>query len=82
MRGAGPFDALVVCTAKLQVTAGRPAVAQLPRSSARRLGLPVTPGALTRRSAPWRPWRAYAVQHLWATGEHPVNSLPGSAPGG
>ena len=25
----------------------------------------------------WRPWRAYAVQHLWALGDHPVNSLPG-----
>ncbi|GAB7192606.1 hypothetical protein NUM3379_33150 [Kineococcus sp. NUM-3379] len=52
------------------------------RAAARRLGLPTTPGALTRRSAPWRPWRAYAVQHLWATGEHPVNSLPAATPGG
>jgi AraC family transcriptional regulator of adaptative response / DNA-3-methyladenine glycosylase II len=25
----------------------------------------------------WRPWRAYAVQHLWALGDHPVNTLPG-----
>jgi AraC family transcriptional regulator of adaptative response / DNA-3-methyladenine glycosylase II len=24
----------------------------------------------------WRPWGAYAVQHLWATGEHAVNRLP------
>jgi AraC family transcriptional regulator of adaptative response / DNA-3-methyladenine glycosylase II len=24
----------------------------------------------------WRPWRAYAVQHLWALGSHPVNDLP------
>ena len=24
----------------------------------------------------WRPWRAYAVQHLWALGPHPVNDMP------
>ena len=25
----------------------------------------------------WRPWRAYAVQHLWALGDHPINRMPG-----
>jgi AraC family transcriptional regulator of adaptative response / DNA-3-methyladenine glycosylase II len=24
----------------------------------------------------WRPWRAYAVQHLWALGDHPINRMP------
>ncbi len=46
------------------------------RLAAQRLGLPARPGALTRRAERWRPWRAYAVQHLWATGEHPVNRMP------
>ncbi|MEU0516292.1 DNA-3-methyladenine glycosylase 2 family protein [Streptosporangium sp. NPDC006007] len=46
------------------------------RTAARQAGLPATPAALTRRAAAWRPWRAYAVQHLWATGDHPVNRLP------
>ncbi len=46
------------------------------RLAAQRLGLPVSPGALTRRAEAWRPWRAYAVQHLWATGDHPVNRMP------
>ncbi|HEX4226172.1 MAG TPA: AlkA N-terminal domain-containing protein [Pseudonocardiaceae bacterium] len=46
------------------------------RNAAAELGLPSTPAALTRRSLAWRPWRAYAVQYLWATGEHPVNRLP------
>lgn len=46
------------------------------RHAAAGLGLPVTPAALTARAAAWRPWRAYAVQHLWATGDHPVNRLP------
>nr|WP_269799840.1 MULTISPECIES: AlkA N-terminal domain-containing protein [Pseudofrankia] len=46
------------------------------RRAAGDLGLPSTPAALTKRSAPWRPWRAYAVQYLWATGDHPINRLP------
>jgi AraC family transcriptional regulator, regulatory protein of adaptative response / DNA-3-methyladenine glycosylase II len=46
------------------------------RAAAARLGLPGTPAALARRSARWRPWRAYAVQYLWATGEHAINQLP------
>ncbi|MGW1765225.1 AlkA N-terminal domain-containing protein [Streptomyces sp. NPDC002073] len=46
------------------------------RRAAQGLGLPHTPAALTARAAAWRPWRAYAVQHLWATDDHPVNHLP------
>jgi AraC family transcriptional regulator of adaptative response / DNA-3-methyladenine glycosylase II len=46
------------------------------RAAARNLDLPVTPSALTRHAAAWRPWRAYAVQYLWATGEHAINRLP------
>lgn len=46
------------------------------RRSARGLGLPSTPAALTARAAGWRPWRAYAVQYLWATEDHAVNHLP------
>ena len=46
------------------------------RQAARRLGMPTSPAGLERASRAWAPWRAYAVQHLWATGVHPVNSLP------
>ncbi|MFI8360202.1 DNA-3-methyladenine glycosylase 2 family protein [Streptomyces sp. NPDC085612] len=46
------------------------------RRAAQGLGLPSTPAALTARAAGWRPWRAYAVQYLWATDAHPVNHLP------
>ncbi|MFF5024722.1 AlkA N-terminal domain-containing protein [Streptomyces collinus] len=46
------------------------------RRAARELGLPATPGALTERAEVWRPWRAYAVQYLWATDGHPINFLP------
>ena len=44
--------------------------------AARILGLPSTPAALEVASSAWRPWRAYAVQYLWATGDHAVNRLP------
>ncbi|MFF4470789.1 AlkA N-terminal domain-containing protein [Streptomyces sp. NPDC001599] len=46
------------------------------RRAAAALGLPSTPAALTARAAAWRPWRAYAVQYLWATDDHPINFLP------
>jgi AraC family transcriptional regulator of adaptative response / DNA-3-methyladenine glycosylase II len=32
--------------------------------------------AIVARSAAWRPWRAYATQHLWATGDHAINRMP------
>lgn len=48
------------------------------RVAARGLGLPATPMALTRHAAAWRPWRAYATQHLWATRNHAINRLPTS----
>ncbi|MFE9674984.1 AlkA N-terminal domain-containing protein [Streptomyces sp. NPDC006259] len=46
------------------------------RRAARELGLPSTPAALMARAVAWRPWRAYAVQYLWATDTHPINFLP------
>ncbi|HEX6343691.1 AlkA N-terminal domain-containing protein [Umezawaea sp.] len=46
------------------------------KAAAESLGLPTKPAELVRRSASWSPWRAYAVQHLWATGDHAVNRLP------
>ncbi|GGZ32685.1 DNA-3-methyladenine glycosylase [Streptomyces inusitatus] len=46
------------------------------RRAAAGLGLPPTPAALTAHAAAWRPWRAYAVQYLWATDTHPINHLP------
>ncbi|MFH8988372.1 AlkA N-terminal domain-containing protein [Streptomyces sp. NPDC017940] len=46
------------------------------RRAAQALGLPHTPAALTARATAWRPWRAYAVQYLWATDDHAINHLP------
>ncbi|ARC58503.1 putative bifunctional transcriptional activator/DNA repair enzyme AlkA [Frondihabitans sp. 762G35] len=44
--------------------------------AARDLDLPDKVPALERASRAWSPWRAYAVQYLWATSPHAVNSLP------
>src|SRR6185503_6414686 len=46
------------------------------RLAAERLGMPATPKGLTEHSHLWRPWRSYAVQYLWATGDHPINRMP------
>ena len=42
---------------------------------ARGLGV-ATPRALVEHAERWRPWRAYATQHLWALGDHETNDLP------
>ncbi|MCU1676448.1 MAG: alkA [Frankiales bacterium] len=46
---------------------------------ARSLGLPTGRG-LHAHAERWRPWRAYAVQHLWAAGDHAVNTMPSTMP--
>jgi AraC family transcriptional regulator of adaptative response / DNA-3-methyladenine glycosylase II len=37
------------------------------RRAAAALGLDPSPRALARRAEAWRPWRAYALHHLWAS---------------
>ena len=44
------------------------------RLAAKALGL--TDLELLARARRWAPYRAYAVQHLWAVGDHAINSLP------
>lgn len=46
------------------------------RAAATLLDLPGAPRALVARAERWQPWRAYAVQHLWATGGHAINRMP------
>jgi AraC family transcriptional regulator of adaptative response / DNA-3-methyladenine glycosylase II len=36
------------------------------RHGLNRLGVDPSPREMERVSGPWRPYRAYAVQHLWA----------------
>lgn len=44
------------------------------------LGLPDRGPAQLAAAQAWSPWRAYAVQHLWATSDHEVNHLPTTEP--
>jgi AraC family transcriptional regulator, regulatory protein of adaptative response / DNA-3-methyladenine glycosylase II len=41
------------------------------RRGFRRLGLPDDPRSMRQRAERWRPWRAYAVIHLWNSGAPP-----------
>ncbi|MEJ2861281.1 DNA-3-methyladenine glycosylase family protein [Actinomycetospora flava] len=47
------------------------------RVAAERLGLPARDRDLVARAEPWRPYRAYATQYLWAALDHAVNVMPG-----
>jgi AraC family transcriptional regulator, regulatory protein of adaptative response / DNA-3-methyladenine glycosylase II len=76
--GIGPWTVETVAMRALGDRDAFPATDLGVRAAARRLGLPDDAGGLTRHAEGWRPWRAYAVQHLWATGTHPVNRLPGA----
>jgi AraC family transcriptional regulator, regulatory protein of adaptative response / DNA-3-methyladenine glycosylase II len=46
------------------------------KSAAASLGLPSGAAALVRHAAAWRPWRAYAVQHLRATQDVSADNPP------
>jgi AraC family transcriptional regulator of adaptative response / DNA-3-methyladenine glycosylase II len=69
MRALGDPDAFPVTDLGIKVAAAG-------------LGLPTTPAALLEAAGRWRPWRSYAVQHLWGTGDHAVNRMPTLHPPG
>jgi AraC family transcriptional regulator, regulatory protein of adaptative response / DNA-3-methyladenine glycosylase II len=74
--GIGPWTVEIIAMRGLGDPDAFPATDLGVRAAARTLGLPPGPAALTRRAAVWRPWRAYAVQYLWATGDHAINRMP------
>lgn len=37
------------------------------RAAFRRLGVPADPASIAARAEAWRPWRGYALVHLWST---------------
>jgi len=45
-------------------------------------GAPATPKTLLRRAESWRPWRAYAAQHLWAAHATDISNQNVSQTGG
>ncbi len=74
--GLGPWTIEVIAMRGLGDPDAFPATDLGVRQAARTLGLPGSPAALTKRAEPWRPWRGYAVQYLWATSDHAINRLP------
>ncbi|MCP3103785.1 helix-turn-helix domain-containing protein [Myxococcus sp. K15C18031901] len=80
IRGVGEWTAQYIALRALRETDAFPAsdVALL-RSAATDAGTRPTPEALLTRAEPWRPWRAYAAQHLWAAdpGTRPLETRHG-----
>jgi AraC family transcriptional regulator, regulatory protein of adaptative response / DNA-3-methyladenine glycosylase II len=46
------------------------------RHAMRSLGLPATPAGADAHAARWRPWRSYAVMHLWRHHATPITKEP------
>jgi AraC family transcriptional regulator of adaptative response / DNA-3-methyladenine glycosylase II len=79
--GFGPWTLGVIAMRGLGDPDAFPAADLGVRRAAQSLGLPASLAPLQQRSQPWRPWRAYAVQYLWAATEHPINHWPPRAAG-
>jgi AraC family transcriptional regulator of adaptative response / DNA-3-methyladenine glycosylase II len=74
--GIGPWTAEMIAMRGLGDPDAFPLTDLGVRAAAELLGLPTAPALLAEHSARWRPWRAYATQHLWASLDHPVNHWP------
>lgn len=72
--GVGPWTTEVIAMRGLGDPDAFPATDLGVRAAAGVLGLP--PEELVDHSIRWRPWRAYATQHLWTTLDHAVNEWP------
>jgi AraC family transcriptional regulator of adaptative response / DNA-3-methyladenine glycosylase II len=74
--GIGPWTAEVIAMRGLGDPDAFPATDLGVQLAAKHLGLPPDGAALITHSARWRPWRAYATQHLWTALDHEVNDWP------
>jgi AraC family transcriptional regulator, regulatory protein of adaptative response / DNA-3-methyladenine glycosylase II len=67
IRGVGEWTAQYIALRAVREPDAFPASdIGLLRGAAVRGGLRPSPAELNGRAEPWRPWRAYAAQHLWA----------------
>jgi AraC family transcriptional regulator of adaptative response / DNA-3-methyladenine glycosylase II len=67
IRGVGEWTAQYIALRALRESDAFPASdIGLLRGAAAIDGTRPTPAGLVRRAESWRPWRAYAAQHLWA----------------
>jgi AraC family transcriptional regulator, regulatory protein of adaptative response / DNA-3-methyladenine glycosylase II len=76
LEGVGPWTAQTIAMRALGDPDAFVATDLGVRAALSALGLPTTGKTLAQRASGWRPWRAYAVQYLWAVGDHPINHLP------
>jgi AraC family transcriptional regulator of adaptative response / DNA-3-methyladenine glycosylase II len=77
--GCGPWTAQYIALRGLGDPDAFPASDLVLRRSAGAPGLPLSPAALEARAEAWRPWRGYAVLHLWRAagqGRRPVEARP------
>jgi AraC family transcriptional regulator of adaptative response / DNA-3-methyladenine glycosylase II len=74
--GIGPWTIAIIAMRALGDPDAFPATDLGVRRGAEALGLPTAAAALTAHADAWRPWRAYAVQHLWAATPHAINIWP------
>lgn len=72
--GVGPWTTEVIAMRGLGDPDAFPATDLGVRAAAEHLGMPAN--GLVEHSTQWRPWRAYATQHLWTTLDHAVNEWP------
>ncbi|OMC41541.1 DNA-3-methyladenine glycosylase [Mycobacterium sp. GA-1841] len=72
--GVGPWTTEVIAMRGLGDPDAFPATDLGVRAAAAHLG--IASERLMDHSARWRPWRAYATQHLWTTLDHAVNDWP------
>ncbi len=73
--GIGPWTASYVALRALGDPDAFPAGDLGLRRAAEWLGIPSDPAALSAYAERWRPWRAYAAQHLWAAAA-PTRPIP------
>jgi AraC family transcriptional regulator of adaptative response / DNA-3-methyladenine glycosylase II len=81
LQGFGPWTVQVIAMRALGDPDAFPATDLGVRRAAEVLGLPDAPVAFTAYAERWRPWRAYAVQYLWAVTPHPINHWPSTSSG-
>ncbi|HEV2275249.1 MAG TPA: methylated-DNA--[protein]-cysteine S-methyltransferase [Acidobacteriaceae bacterium] len=84
IRGIGDWTAQYIALRAIREMDAFPATdLGLLRGAALMDGKKTTPADLLSRAESWRPWRAYAAQHLWAAGGTAAQRrIPGGSPAG
>jgi AraC family transcriptional regulator of adaptative response / DNA-3-methyladenine glycosylase II len=67
LEGIGPWTASYVAMRALGDPDAFPVTDLGVRKALARLGRPDDPRSVEALAGSWRPWRSYAVQHLWAS---------------